>query len=140
MELMAGVRYFGEPVWRNVLGNTFMQKAIVLAKLLFTVRRSFPVSLTISAPSSLRSRTAGLSTPAFKGLWPSSCRCTLQRSRRFSSMVSRRRIYYRVQTGVLIETLAALGAKVRWASCNIFSTQDHAAAGIAKAGTVTVFA
>merc|ERR1711862_704971 len=45
-----------------------------------------------------------------------------------------------IQTGVLIETLAALGAKVRWASCNIFSTQDHAAAGIAKAGTATVFA
>jgi len=45
-----------------------------------------------------------------------------------------------IQTGVLIETLAALGAKVRWASCNIFSTQDHAAAAIAKAGTSTVFA
>merc|ERR1719262_1484679 len=45
-----------------------------------------------------------------------------------------------IQTGVLIETLAALGATVRWASCNIFSTQDHAAAGIAKAGTSAVFA
>merc|ERR1712190_672993 len=45
-----------------------------------------------------------------------------------------------IQTGVLIETLAALGAKVRWCSCNIFSTQDHAAAAIAKAGTATVFA
>merc|ERR1712024_315595 len=45
-----------------------------------------------------------------------------------------------IQTGVLIETLAALGAKVRWCSCNIFSTQDHAAAAIAKAGTTTVFA
>merc|ERR1711906_57359 len=42
--------------------------------------------------------------------------------------------------GVLIETLAALGATVRWCSCNIFSTQDHAAAAIAKAGTATVFA
>jgi len=41
---------------------------------------------------------------------------------------------------VLIETLAELGAKVRWASCNIFSTQDHAAAAIAKAGTSAVFA
>merc|ERR1712070_453479 len=39
-----------------------------------------------------------------------------------------------------IETLAAMGAKVRWCSCNIFSTQDHAAAAIAKAGTSTVFA
>merc|ERR1711912_63256 len=45
-----------------------------------------------------------------------------------------------IQTGVLIETLSALGAKVRWCSCNIFSTQDHAAAAIAKAGTATVFA
>merc|ERR1719487_2749755 len=45
-----------------------------------------------------------------------------------------------IQTGVLIETLAALGAKVRWASCNIFSTQDQAAAAIAKAGTSSVFA
>merc|ERR1712139_126727 len=43
-------------------------------------------------------------------------------------------------TGVLIETLQAMGAKVRWCSCNIFSTQDHAAAAIAKAGTATVFA
>src|SRR5215216_3059397 len=44
-----------------------------------------------------------------------------------------------IQTAVLIETLGALGAKVRWASCNIFSTQDHAAAAIAAAG-VPVFA
>eukprot|EP00698_Gefionella_okellyi_P003738 TRINITY_DN13482_c0_g1_i1.p1 TRINITY_DN13482_c0_g1~~TRINITY_DN13482_c0_g1_i1.p1 ORF type:complete len:484 (-),score=90.34 TRINITY_DN13482_c0_g1_i1:59-1300(-) len=40
-----------------------------------------------------------------------------------------------IQTGVLIETLKVLGADVRWASCNIFSTQDHAAAAIAKTGT-----
>ena len=39
------------------------------------------------------------------------------------------------ETAVLIETLSALGASVRWASCNIFSTQDHAAAAIAAAGT-----
>ena len=44
-----------------------------------------------------------------------------------------------IQTGVLIETLTALGAEVRWSSCNIFSTQDHAAAAIAKTG-VPVFA
>ena len=49
-------------------------------------------------------------------------------------------LYMTIQTGVLIETLAALGAKVRWCSCNIFSTQDHAAAAIAKANTATVFA
>merc|ERR1711896_114973 len=45
-----------------------------------------------------------------------------------------------IQTAVLIETLHALGAKVRWCSCNIFSTQDHAAATVAKAGTSVVFA
>jgi len=49
-------------------------------------------------------------------------------------------LHMTIQTAVLIETLEALGAKVRWASCNIFSTQDHAAAAIAKAGTCTVFA
>ena len=48
-------------------------------------------------------------------------------------------LHMTIQTAVLIETLVELGAKVRWASCNIFSTQDHAAAAIAKAG-VPVFA
>jgi adenosylhomocysteinase len=45
-----------------------------------------------------------------------------------------------IQTAMLIETLKILGADLRWASCNIFSTQDHAAAAIAKAGTAAVFA
>ena len=44
-------------------------------------------------------------------------------------------LHMTIQTGVLIETLKHLGADVRWASCNIFSTQDHAAAAIAKGGT-----
>jgi adenosylhomocysteinase len=48
-------------------------------------------------------------------------------------------LHMTIQTAVLIETLAALGAEVRWVSCNIFSTQDHAAAAIAKSG-VSVFA
>ena len=48
-------------------------------------------------------------------------------------------IHMTIQTGVLIETLTALGAEVRWSSCNIFSTQDHAAAAIAAAG-IPVFA
>ncbi|HRK62489.1 MAG TPA: adenosylhomocysteinase [Candidatus Omnitrophota bacterium] len=48
-------------------------------------------------------------------------------------------LHMTIQTAVLIETLTALGANVRWASCNIFSTQDHAAAAIAKSG-VPVFA
>jgi adenosylhomocysteinase len=49
-------------------------------------------------------------------------------------------LHMTIQTGVLIETLAALGAQVRWCSCNIFSTQDHAAAAIAEAKTAAVFA
>ena len=48
-------------------------------------------------------------------------------------------LHMTIQTAVLIETLVELGADVRWASCNIFSTQDHAAAAIAEAG-VPVFA
>ncbi|MCS7091351.1 MAG: adenosylhomocysteinase [Verrucomicrobiota bacterium] len=48
-------------------------------------------------------------------------------------------LHMTVETAVLIETLVALGATVRWASCNIFSTQDHAAAAIARAG-ISVFA
>src|SRR5213596_2451906 len=48
-------------------------------------------------------------------------------------------LHMTIQTAVLIETLTALGAQVRWASCNIFSTQDHAAAAVAATG-VPVFA
>ena len=48
-------------------------------------------------------------------------------------------LHMTIQTGVLIETLKELGADIRWASCNIFSTQDHAAAAIAAAG-IPVFA
>src|SRR5215208_6358666 len=44
-------------------------------------------------------------------------------------------LHMTIQTAVLVETLQALGADVRWASCNIFSTQDHAAAAIAATGT-----
>jgi len=49
-------------------------------------------------------------------------------------------LHMTIQTAVLIETLHALGAEVRWASCNIYSTQDHAAAAIVKAQTANVFA
>ena len=48
-------------------------------------------------------------------------------------------LHMTIQTAVLIKTLVELGADVRWASCNIFSTQDHAAAAIAEAG-IPVFA
>jgi len=49
-------------------------------------------------------------------------------------------LHMTIQTAMLIETLRELGADIRWASCNIFSTQDHAAAAIAKAGSAAVFA
>ena len=49
-------------------------------------------------------------------------------------------LHMTIQTAMLIETLKILGAELRWASCNIFSTQDHAAAAIAEAGTAAVFA
>ena len=49
-------------------------------------------------------------------------------------------LHMTIQTAVLIETLAAMGAQVRWCSCNIFSTQDHAAAAIARDGSAAVFA
>mmetsp|Transcript_13027 Transcript_13027/g.29123 ORF Transcript_13027/g.29123 Transcript_13027/m.29123 type:complete len:479 (-) Transcript_13027:118-1554(-) len=49
-------------------------------------------------------------------------------------------LHMTIQTAVLIETLKALGAEVRWCSCNIFSTQDHAAAAIARDGSAAVFA
>ncbi len=49
-------------------------------------------------------------------------------------------LHMTIQTAMLIETLEELGGDIRWASCNIFSTQDHAAAAIAKAGSAAVFA
>lgn len=49
-------------------------------------------------------------------------------------------LHMTIQTAMLIDTLKALGADIRWASCNIFSTQDHAAAAIAKKGSAAVFA
>eukprot|EP01083_Nonionella_stella_P116653 346783_1 len=49
-------------------------------------------------------------------------------------------LHFTIQTAVLIETLQALGAEIRWCSCNIFSTQDHAAAAIVQAKTSAVFA
>lgn len=49
-------------------------------------------------------------------------------------------LHMTIQTAVLIETLQDLGANLRWASCNIYSTQDQAAAAIAAAGTANVFA
>merc|ERR1712218_208823 len=68
------------------------------------------------------------------------CRTEYGPAQPFKGLSINGSLHMTIQTGVLIETLAALGATVRWASCNIFSTQDHAAAAIAKAGTLAVFA
>jgi len=62
-----------------------------------------------------------------------------QKSQPFKGAKITGSLHMTIQTAVLIETLTALGAQVRWASCNIFSTQDHAAAAIAQAG-IPVFA
>jgi len=71
---------------------------------------------------------------------PMSARAVYGPAQPFKGMNISGSLHMTIQTGVLIETLAALGAKVRWCSCNIFSTQDHAAAAIAKAGTSAVYA
>merc|ERR1719316_2386604 len=69
-----------------------------------------------------------------------SCRKEFGPKKPFKGLNISGSLHMTIQTAVLIETLAELGAKVRWCSCNIFSTQDHAAAAIAKAGTSVVFA
>merc|ERR1712182_6983 len=68
------------------------------------------------------------------------CRKEFGPAQPFKGMNISGSLHMTIQTAVLIETLHALGAKVRWCSCNIFSTQDHAAAAVAKAGTSAVFA
>jgi len=68
------------------------------------------------------------------------CRKEFGGAQPFKGMNISGSLHMTIQTAVLIETLHALGAKVRWCSCNIFSTQDHAAAAVAKAGTSVVFA
>jgi len=68
------------------------------------------------------------------------CRKEFGTEKPFKGMNISGSLHMTIQTAVLIETLAEMGAKVRWCSCNIFSTQDHAAAAIAKAGTSVVFA
>ncbi|MEP3278381.1 MAG: adenosylhomocysteinase [Stappiaceae bacterium] len=68
-----------------------------------------------------------------------SCRADLAASQPLKGARIAGSLHMTIQTAVLIETLVALGAEVRWASCNIFSTQDHAASAIAAAG-IPVFA
>merc|ERR1712232_884175 len=71
---------------------------------------------------------------------PGLMNCRKEYGQPFAGLNINGSLHMTIQTGVLIETLAAMGAKVRWCSCNIFSTQDHAAAAIAKAGTSAVYA
>merc|ERR1712187_889659 len=68
------------------------------------------------------------------------CRTEFGPSQPFKGLNICGSLHMTIQTGVLIETIQALGATVRWCSCNIFSTQDHAAAAIQKAQTAVVFA
>lgn len=63
------------------------------------------------------------------------CRKEFGSSQPFKGLNINGSLHMTIQTGVLIETLAAMGAKVRWCSCNIFSTQDHAAAAIGWHGS-----
>merc|ERR1711865_171869 len=69
-----------------------------------------------------------------------SCRKEFGAAQPFKGLNISGSLHMTIQTAVLIETLHALGAKVRWCSCNIFSTQDHAAAAVQKSGTSVVFA
>jgi adenosylhomocysteinase len=69
-----------------------------------------------------------------------SCRAQYGKAKPLAGKKIMGSLHMTIQTAMLIETLEALGADVRWASCNIFSTQDHAAAAIAAAGRSAVFA
>ena len=62
------------------------------------------------------------------------CRTEFGSQKPFAGVKISGSLHMTVQTAVLIETLSEMGAEVRWCSCNIFSTQDHAAAAVAKAG------
>ena len=68
------------------------------------------------------------------------CRSEYGPSKPFAGVRISGSLHMTIQTGVLIETLKELGANVRWCSCNIFSTQDHAAAAIARDGSANVYA
>jgi adenosylhomocysteinase len=68
------------------------------------------------------------------------CRTEFGPSQLFKGVRIAGSLHMTIQTGVLIETLKALGGDIRWCSCNIFSTQDHAAAAIARDGSAAVYA
>jgi len=112
----------------------------------FNFSRPFPFTLQIMAESKVKDmglaefgrKELSLAEHEMPGLM--ACRKEFGPAQPFKGLNINGSLHMTIQTGVLIETLQALGATVRWASCNIFSTQDHAAAGIAKAGTATVFA
>ena len=129
--------------------NAKMQDYVIAVKLFvsrFNFSRPFPFTLQIMAESKVKDmglaefgrKELSLAEHEMPGLM--ACRKEFGPAQPFKGLNINGSLHMTIQTGVLIETLQALGATVRWASCNIFSTQDHAAAGIAKAGTATVFA
>ena len=69
-----------------------------------------------------------------------SCRQEMGTTKPLSGAKVMGSLHMTTQTAVLIETLREVGADLRWCSCNIFSTQDHAAAAVVAAGTSSVFA
>src|ERR1700743_3069758 len=79
-------------------------------------------------------RRSGSTRSRCRDSWPSDPSVPRTRQPRKVARISGS-LHMTIQTAVLIETLNALGAQVRWASCNIYSTQDHAAAAIAAGGT-----
>ena len=84
------------------------------------------------------SRELALAAREMPGLM--NCRKEYGTSKPFECLSIIGSLHMTIQYGMLIEILAAMGANVRWCSCNIYSTQDHAAAAIAKVGTSTVYA
>ncbi len=103
----------------------------------FNERRSEVQAPTTTSPT-LRSPTgAARKSPSPRPRCPASWRSarSTPRSQPLKGARITGSLHMTIQTAVLIETLKALGADVRWASCNIFSTQDHAAAAIAAGGT-----
>merc|ERR1712023_407504 len=68
------------------------------------------------------------------------CRKEFGPAQPFKGMNISGSLHMTIQTAVLIETLHSMGAQVRWCSCNIFSTQDHAAAAVARDGSAAIFA
>lgn len=86
-------------------------------------------------PGLIATRTKYAQDQPLKGARIAGCLHMSKDSRSRELMCEAKQSIAAIQTAVLIETLTSLGAEVTWSSCNIFSTQDHAAAAIAASGT-----